>query len=370
MKPTREFAFCVLCLALLSGNAMTQASSAQQQITFVQITDAHLFDDDESANFSALDWAITTINHLVSAGTNVDFVVYTGDLGLRNIAFLPGQCEVAPLESGSVLRSFDQVIDHLAQELDRLTVRTLYFLPGNDDLAREQLGDIGRYQCFLSQLQERLNQRAQERNPFKPLLVANLEPDSTHVAGGIRLLGLNDASLKNQQEYKPWCSEKSETVAPSIRAACPQVQVDRLSRSLQTGAPAVIFTHTPYLRDPFPPRAQELPDAWDISQTLRSEWEQTACKDNVIAIFAGHFHDSDRNIYGARGRRSLQVSECVSSKSWVAPPLAQKFQEGKAVQARGLLMVTIASGKVTGCTIHWLIGAKGTAESSTTSSCQ
>ena len=190
MKSAREFLFCVLWLALLAGNAMTQASSAQQQTTFVQITDAHLFDDDESANFSALDWAITTINHLVSAGTNVDFVVYTGDLGLRNIAFLPGQCEVAPFESGSVTKINDPGIGHLAEELDRLTVRKLYLLPGNNDLAREQLGDMGRYQCFLSQLQERINQRAQERNPFKPLLVANLEPDSTHVAGGDPVTGI------------------------------------------------------------------------------------------------------------------------------------------------------------------------------------
>jgi len=233
--------------------------SAQAQITFVQITDAHLFDDDESANYSALDWAVSTINCLTAAGRPVDFVVYTGDLGLRNITFPPTQCEIAPLESRSNSRSLDSVLDRLVEALDRLTVRRLYFLPGNNDLTREQLRDIGRYRCFLSKLQEQLKHRAQQRIPFEPLTVANLEPDSTFVYGGIRLLGLNDASLKNQQEYEPWCSEKPESIAPSIWAACPQVQVVRLSHSLNDGAPALIFMHIPYLRDPYPPRAQELP---------------------------------------------------------------------------------------------------------------
>jgi hypothetical protein len=369
MNSVRVLVYCFLCLVLLVGGAMAQPTSAQAQITFVQITDAHLFDDDEFANYSALDWAVSTINRLTAAGRPIDFVVYTGDLGLRNIAFPPTQCEIAPLKSRSDSRSLDSVIDRLVEVLDRLTVRRLYFLPGNNDLAREQLGDIGRYQCFLSKLQERLNHRAQERIPFEPLAVANLEPDSTFVDGGIRLLGLNDASLKNQQEYEPWCSEQLESIAPSIWAACPQVQVGRLSRSLKDGAPALIFMHIPYLRDPFPPRAQELPGAWDIPTTLRSEWEQAACSNNVIAIFAGHFHDSNRDVYGARGRRTLQVSRCVSSKTWVAPPLAQEYQEAQTVQARGFLMVTVTSSAVNECTIYWLPGANDAADS-TTSSCR
>ncbi len=370
MKSARVSVPCFLSLVLLAGRAMAQAPSVQQPITFVQITDAHLFDDDESANFSALDWAITEINRLSTDGANVDFVVYTGDLGLRNVAFPPGQCEIPTLESASASRSVDYASDKLAEELDKLTVRKLYFLPGNNDLAQEKLGDIGRYRCFLHQLQTRLNPRAQKRIPFKPVVAANLEPDGTEVIGGIRLLGLNDSSLKNQQEYEPWCSEKRETAASPIGAACPQIQFERLSRALQAGAPAVIFTHIPYLRDPYPPRARELPDAWDIPPALRSEWENTACRNNVIAIFAGHFHDSNRDIYGARGRRGLQVSECVSNKSWVAPPLAQKNQEGKDVQARGLLRVTMTSSEVTGCTIYWLPGANDTAGSAMSSSCR
>jgi hypothetical protein len=375
MKLSQRFVPCnILLLALLSGSAKAQTSSERPQITFVQITDAHLFDDDESANFSALAWAISKINRLVAAGTPVDFVVFTGDLGLRSVSFPPGLCKVAPLESEKVSgqRSLEYAVDHLGEELDPLTVRKLYFLPGNNDLAEEQLGDIGRYQCFLSELQAQLNKRAKGNAlSFHPLEVAALEADGVAVAGGIRLLGLNSASLKNQQNYQPWCPPKTETAAPSsIERACPQAQVERLSRSLRAGAPAIVFTHIPYLKDPFPPRAKELPGAWDIPQTLRSEWEQAACKDSVIAIFAGHFHDSNRDLYGARGRQALQVTECTSKKSWIAPPLAQKHQEGQAVQARGLLVASITSSHVTGCAIYWLNSANGSVNDDSVSSCQ
>jgi hypothetical protein len=122
---------------------------------------------------------------------------------------------------------------------------------------------------------------------------------------------------------------------------------------LETGAPTALFTRIPYLKDPYPPRAKELPGAWDIPQTIRSEWEKAACDKNVIAIFSGHFHDSNREVYGARGRRTLQVNECVSNKIWIAPPLAQKYQQGQPMQARGLLVFTITPKEVTGCSIYW-----------------
>jgi hypothetical protein len=365
MKLARRFAFCALGFALLCGCAQAQAP-----VTFVQLTDAHLFDDDESANFSALAWAVGKVNRLVAAGTRVDFVVYTGDLGLRTLSFPPGLCALAPLESpkASDAPAFERAVDRLAVQLDRLSVRKLYFLPGNNDLAGEQLGDMGRYQCFLSQLRARLAELAKDHS-FQPMETAALEPDSALVAGGIRLLGFNDASLKDQENYQPWCSEKSEA-PPPIRAACPQVQIQRLARSLDSGAPAAVFLHIPYLKDPYPPRARELPGGWDVPQTLRSEWEQTACRSNLLGIFAGHFHDGNRDLYGARGRQTLEVSECVARKSWVAPPLAEKHQEGRPQQARGLLVVTLTPGGVTGCTLYWLKEAGGSVDDGPAGSCQ
>jgi predicted MPP superfamily phosphohydrolase len=374
MEIARRLALCVLVVALLPCGTGAQSAPARQTVTFVQLTDAHLFDDDQRKNSDALVWAITKINGLVSAGTTIDFVVYTGDLGLRAVIFQSDLCDLAPREAEKIpkLHLLNQALDTLAKELNELAVRKLYFVPGNNDLAYEELRDIGRYQCFLTQLRASLHKLAEESHVHSsPLELAALGPESTLEIGGIRLLGFNTASLKNHEKYQQWCSKPPETADEyAIWAACPQVQIDQLSKSLQTTASAVLFTHIPYLKDPHPPRAEKLPRAWDIEETLRAEWEQEACGKNVVAIFAGHFHDGNRDFYGARGRQPLRVTECVANKSWVAPPLAAKYQERQAVQARGLLLATITSAEVTHCTIYWFYGETGPANNTTASPCQ
>jgi hypothetical protein len=63
--------------------------------TFVQLTDAHLFDDNEVANSAALDWAVARVNRLAATGTAIGFVVYTGDLGLSKLPLPAGGCRFA-----------------------------------------------------------------------------------------------------------------------------------------------------------------------------------------------------------------------------------------------------------------------------------
>ena len=66
------------------------------KLTFVQLTDAHLFDEGKKQSSedafrqaaddrAALRWAIEQVNQQVVAGKQSDFVVYTGDLGLENV---------------------------------------------------------------------------------------------------------------------------------------------------------------------------------------------------------------------------------------------------------------------------------------------
>src|ERR1035438_7931341 len=70
-----------------------------REVTFAQLTGAHIFDDgwkkptpnamrQAANNRTALDWAIRQINLAVASGTKIDFVVYTGDLGLQNVSFV------------------------------------------------------------------------------------------------------------------------------------------------------------------------------------------------------------------------------------------------------------------------------------------
>jgi acid phosphatase (class A) len=369
MAITRRLLVCVLSAFLLSSPLLAQTPPAASNITFVQLTDAHLFDDDAANNSAALDWAIARVNRLIASGTAVDFVVYTGDLGLSRLPAPPRNCPASGTRPAA--DAWQLAVDTVAARINKLAVRRIYFLPGNNDLVREQVGDIERYRCFLAGVQEQLQKlaNAQAHGPA-PVEVTNLGPDVAVGIHDIRLLGLNSASLKNKEEYQPWCAGTPEASAdPAIHAACPQIQVEELSNSLKGANPALLFTHIPYLKDPYPPRAKELPGAWDIPGSVRTAWEQAACDQKVVAIFAGHFHDGRRELYGTGGRTPLQVAECVSNKIWVAPPLAVKHQENQTVQARGLLVATVASNAVTRCDIHWY-SATDSADKVVTTDCR
>ena len=98
------FRSSALCLALVitvgvravSDVAPTKSPEPLDRapLTFVQITDLHLFDAgikannksdaerEQSESREALRWAIAEINHLIDSGVDVSFVVFSGDLGL------------------------------------------------------------------------------------------------------------------------------------------------------------------------------------------------------------------------------------------------------------------------------------------------
>src|SRR5260370_42617713 len=90
MAAMQGLADVALAGSTVPGPRFLDASS----LTFVQITDAHLFDAGKRAptaqaasnlerdSWDALHWAIQQTNRLVDAGTDISFVVFTGDLGL------------------------------------------------------------------------------------------------------------------------------------------------------------------------------------------------------------------------------------------------------------------------------------------------
>src|SRR5215467_558765 len=88
----------IALIALQSLSAVDEHSAAasRRRVTFAQLTDAHIFGEgwkqptaealrEAADDRTALDWAIQEINRLVSSGTRIDFVVFTGDLGLQNV---------------------------------------------------------------------------------------------------------------------------------------------------------------------------------------------------------------------------------------------------------------------------------------------
>jgi hypothetical protein len=346
-------AFRVLLLVAL----LSVFSAAQEKpvLTFIQITDPHVFDDGAnqpadsgyrsvSADWSALHWAIQEINSLKDGGKNIDFVVLTGDLGLSNLEFGKG-CNVAGPVMGLDRMppiSKDWAAGGFARELSALKVTPVYFVPGNNDLVDEKVSDAARPDCFVSLAQAALSKAA------PAVSLGELKVSAPVVLKGFRLVGLNSASFKKESNYKDDC--------PAAGEGCPGVAIGELDKLLAASSnePVLMFTHIPDLIDPYREKI-----TWDVGDAARREWNAAACNGKLLGIFAGHFHDSDRNLYGSNtSTHDLVVpgAECAARKTWVAPPLAIKNQLGKDPTARGLLYVRIFNNGEVRVTVDWFGG--------------
>ena len=324
-------------------------------LTFVQITDAHVFDDGWSLktdsgyksvgeDWSSLHWAVGQVNDLIRKGEHIDFVVYTGDLGLQNVE-LDKDCGAVAIKAsiqGLPPIKKDWAVEKIANELNTLAVTTIFFVPGNNDIANEAVTEAARPGCFIQMVQSKLA----SFTPPSPVHISELQTGTPIHLNGFRLIGLNTASFKKADNYKKDC--------PSAGYGCPEVGISSLKTAayeILSREPILLFTHVPDLKDPF-----RGGPAWDIDGGLRTEWNNAACNKNVLGIFAGHFHDSDRNLYGSTtATRNLIVtgSECVAKKTWVAPPLAIKNQTDQKPGARGLLFVKVFENGEIKVEVHW-----------------
>jgi hypothetical protein len=362
VKATRAGLLFVSCVAILSV-AGTRARSAryaasEQQLTFAQLTDAHLFDEgwnqplaeayrQTADNWKALHWSIDRINALAQGGKQISFVVYTGDLGLRNVAFPESKAclvKTVGIRSGLPPSPEQLAANELIDELDRLTVRTIFFVSGSNDPFDGDASD-GRFDCFLLSLQE----RAQTLD--RPLRVQKLGLDHCFALKGFHLLGLNSASFKRAASYQAVCVPRVQIglLQQLLDSSCPQSEFGLLREQVESGAPTLLFTHVPDLKDPL--RQQP---AWDLDARVRREWEGEARKPNVLGIFAGHFHDPRRSLYGTNaGVKALAVDSQVAEKTYLAPPLAIKNQLGLRTGARGFLLVTAGQSRINATEVQW-----------------
>lgn len=350
-------------VSVATRSRSARLAAAEQQITFAQLTDAHLFDEgwrqplpeayrQAADNWDALHWSIDRINGFVRDGRQIHFVVYTGDLGLQNVAFSDSRTclvKAALPRPGLPPTNQESAVNELVAELDRLSVRTVFFVSGNNDPLGEDASD-GRFDCFLLSLQE----RAQALD--RPLRIQKLGPDHCFAFKGFHLLGLNSASFKSVANYQSVCVPRVETglLQQLLDSSCPDSEVGLLRAQIASGAPTLLFTHVPDLKDPF--RHQP---AWDLESRVRREWEHEAARSNVLGIFAGHFHDSSRRLYGTTdGVRALAVEPHVAAKTYIAPPLAIRNQLGKRTTARGFLLVTANPAGITNTEVQWFRNAQ------------
>ncbi|MFL6416875.1 MAG: hypothetical protein ACJ74Y_14525, partial [Bryobacteraceae bacterium] len=332
----------------------------EPRLTFAQLTDAHLFDDDggnqpwagayhlAADNWKALHWSIDRINARASGGTGIDFIVYTGDLGLQNIAFSdPKGCLVKAvrIQPGSPPTPEDSASAELITELDRLTVRTIFFVSGSNDPGNEDPTG-GRFDCFLLSLQE----RAQTLN--RPLRIQKLGPDHCFALKGFHLLGLNSASLQQGADDGALCPPRLRTgmFQEALSGSSLPSDLGVLRELVNSGLPTLLFASAPELNRPL-----RREPAWHLEANIRREWESEARRSNVLGIFAGQFPGSTRTPCGASaGVRELAVNSAVVAKTYLAPPLAIEDQSGNPTTRRGFLLVTATRTGISSSEVQWL----------------
>jgi hypothetical protein len=418
-----------------SREARLPASPAIGRVTFVQITDPHLFDAGENLhgegvdaealdNRAAFHWAVLTTNRLQLVEKRpIDFVVITGDFGLWNVTLPerngqpPKKCDCPKRFQGqegpiSAVSLHDAAVE-VSKDLDALVVRNIFLVPGNNDLCDENPQDLHRWAEFIFELNQVLRQRETQRTlelnenrtttnaghsvreaPHVVDLTYSLErlyaegnpriialyptgrgpgpvPETIPTFSGISLLGLNSAYFKPHPRSSAGSSILQKT---SDNAA--EKELEFVHSRIANGGSYLMFTHVPDVEDPYRgsganirkqtgrkfiaplggphspyDSAQTLESdpgsSWKLTPRARAIWQENILKrPEVMAVFAGHFHTSNRDLYphNFTGLRT-QPEEIVASKLWIAPPLAAKHQEQirPAKTARGLLLANVTT---------------------------
>ena len=336
------FSTGILLLTIVSSFA------GAQSVTFVHITDAHIYDSAAHSttmggysnaldNGSALAWAVLLVNKLVDSGWNIDFVVFTGDFGLEET-----DCGIVARKRPPQhpLISCQEAVDAAAIAFRGLLVKKVFLVPGNTDVPDEDPTKLAVYSEFVAALKAKIE--GLRLSPSDPAFASIIDAiTQSDVINGIGIVGLDSSTFKN-----------TETI-PGDRAAANFSEQERALKSLRSRLskgrrPSIIITHIPNLEDPF--RDNGIRRAWNLDSKLAKVWQGIITQPDVIAVFAGHFHDSRRIVYMHDYSWASQAPGRIEGeKTWVAPPLAVKLQWKAKPQARGLLLATVtAAGNISG----------------------
>ena len=330
----------------LAAASAASAADNDRVVTFVQLTDAHIFDGGKWRNGKAnrVELAGTlaaleeTVKRLAKEEENrkFDFLAVTGDLGLEM---------VAPFYEKDSAK-------FVADWFRQLPVKTILFIPGNNDLLDEDARDFPRYQSFVASLRDALKDEK---------TVIDLTAQGSIDIKGIRFIGLDSATFKNSH-----CAEVDKPANRSdAEERCKKNhdrQLDEMQRvagelAKWSGNHSILFTHIPDLYDPKDysdymkaianketPRG--LRSSWHLQAKANDIWTKEISKSpSLRAIFAGHFHSSKREDY----LKPAHLRHTAFDSFIVSPPLSYKFQTGLPKTARGFLIGSIdaTSGSIT-----------------------
>lgn len=341
---------------------------ARGQVTFVHLTDPHIFDDDwqdpgntdpkkrednRLDNLAVFESCLWHINERIKYGERIDFGVITGDLGIEYLVkdrYIDQRVRTAALDFASVL-----ALSSISRWL---------IVPGNNDVLCEDPANVRYYQIFVEQVSAALRARGSPvtLDDLTPNGPANYAQSALVEIKGYNFIGFNNATFKNVEADpdNANCARRNRLTENAADQKQYAIQVLNLLRQNDKKF-AYIFYHVPEIDDPYfvtlDPLHPKLSSryanraligesffdsAWFVTKDVRDEWNKVVVNPRVKGLFTGHFHDNKRETYLTFSwLRTKNYPAETLSKLHVAPPLALKLQYDKSARARGFQEVHI-----------------------------
>jgi hypothetical protein len=278
----------------------------------------------------------------------------------------------------------DAQIKNLAALLAKSPVPNIYLVAGNNDVPREAATDkaLKYFNDFIVAVQTEL-----ETNHSGVHLVnlTSCYADPHNKTGcsvevpktDYTVIGFPSQTFKNRDG-----DDKDENKAnkDSLKLEADQVAQFRiiLGDAVKDRRKILIVTHVPELDDPyllglklygkdddFAKFGSRLEgptpgvSAWNVDDKILTDWKDAVSSNSVVAIFAGHLHDSHQEAYRRPYSWSTQTDSRIAlNKLYLAPPLSMKKQDNSVFQARGFSTITLFPGGVQQ-RLYWYDGATG-----------
>ncbi|HTA69891.1 MAG TPA: hypothetical protein VK776_16500 [Bryobacteraceae bacterium] len=348
-------------------------------ITFVHATDPHLFvpasqkpgskaagDRQESLNKKALTDMLQRLKGLSGQHGSPAFLVLTGDLGVdpcdipkvAQTQSTPASQAKEESKASPTLKPCvpddakrkDQV-ERVAQASGTSPLKKIYLVAGNNDVANEDPNGVslGYFNEFIADVQKKLDEDKTGVHLYNLTACYATPGGSSSCYADIpstsyRLIGFPSYSFKNRAGQ-----------STNNDAQAKQFETFRslLDQARQAGKQVLILSHVPEIDDPYtlaqdryaakPPDPANDKDSknprsawstWNVTTKLLNDWKDVLASDTVVAVLAGHLHDSHKEIYLPPYPWSTDGDYRLGfRKLFLAPPLALKNQDGSPIQA-------------------------------------
>jgi hypothetical protein len=357
-------------LVLLVFYVVFGGSGAQAQISFVQISDPHVFDDtsdvadnrwNDKAAFISF---IEQINQQVDLKAQYNFVVITGDLGLERLVTGDRKQVESNLRTGAA---------DFASMLVLSKVHRWLFVPGNNDLLNEEPKSIEYYHFFIEALSEATKKSIPDFE-IKDLCPSGSDGyqsrSDVFKIEKYAFVGFDDSSFKNFDEYGKQGQKRID-----LNAGIQEKYVNQVKARLDESdvVYVYVFYHIPAIDDPYlisqKPEDKTLKEryaaktqiggsyfhsAWFVNSKVRIAWNSIVIHPKIRGLFAGHFHDNQKQTYQSLMWLTPDYLPDEVQKLHICPPLSLKFQNGKSEQARGFQEVYLDEGGNVSTRIFWL----------------